>query len=463
MIRNFDFEGKRIFFCGICGSSMLGIAYLCKKYGATVMGSDTCATEEQIRFLRENQIPLFFTHDKENVKGCDCFIYTAAISSDNPELIYAGASGMTVLKRSELLGAIVKSSKLSIGVCGTHGKSTVTHLLGEILIKNQFNPTVIAGAQRSDGYGSVIDGSGDVTVYEACEYSRSFLDTKPSIAVILNVEWEHVDTYPTLTDAYQAYFEFARECETCVINSDCEVCRLIAERLRNAGVRVYSFSKSETDADAYASIIKAELGRARFDIIFKDGERIDGVKTRLIGEHNVLNCLAASLTARICGATDLRSGIEGFSGLKRRMEYLGSVHGSPVYDDYAHHPTELRAVLSSARALGYERIICAFQPHTYSRTAAFFDEFCHALSLADEVLIADVYGARKEEGFTLDSEALAKGCINGKYIKTSAQMLEYLRASSNPQTLILTLGAGKMDQIGKELVRRQNDDPKGIF
>ena len=437
---------------------MLGIAYLCKNHGALVMGSDTCATDESIRFLRENGIPIFFSHEKENVKGCDVFVYTAAISNDNPELIYALQSGMTVLKRSELLGAIVSRSGISVGASGTHGKSTVTHLIGEILSKNELSPTVIAGAERSDGKGSVISGAGNITAYEACEYSRSFLDTKPRIAVILNVEWEHVDTYPTLNDAEEAYFEFAKGSQACVINLDCPVCRRIGERLRNIGVAVYSYSTITPEADAYARILPSALGRATLDIIFKDGERINEIKTKLIGAHNASNILAASLAARLCGARELRIGLESFCGLKRRMEYLGSVNGSPVYDDYAHHPTEIRATLTSVRALGYERILCAFQPHTYSRTAAFFDEFCKAFSLADEVLIADVYGARKESTYSVDSRALALHCKNGKYIQKSADMLKYLRASSNPQTLILTLGAGKMDQIGKALVSGADDE-----
>ena len=459
-----DKKSVCVFFCGIGGVSMLSLAVLTKLNGYSVMGSDTSPTEETVSVCRQHRIPLFFSHDGDNIDGCNFFVYTAAIASDNPELLRAKQeNNIRIFTRSEYLGMITDSIPLSIGISGTHGKSTVTHLTSAVFTACGCDPIMLAGAgctnngeENSLCRGALRIGNESTVIYEACEYSRSFLDTHPSVAVILNVEREHTDIYPTLEIARNAFFEFAYRSHICVITRDCPTCNEIEKQLLDKGKRVLTFSISDKSADVFAHSLKNEHGRFAFDVaIGHTGELINNIKLNVPGIHNVKNALASIAVAVACekfSKNGIKTALEGFRGIARRFEYIGSINGADVYDDYAHHPTEIKAILTAAKALGYDRIVCAFQPHTYSRTYEFFDDFVDSLSLCDEVIVSDIFPAREKNVYGITSKKLADRIPNGIYIKSFDDICRYLQALSHPKTLILTLGAGKMNTVAKRLV-----------
>ena len=445
-------KANRIFFSGMCGSSMLGLALMTKESGYFVLGSDTAPSDDAKRLCREHSIPLFFSHSSENLCGCSALVYTAAIDEQNDELMYARSHGIRIYTRAEYLGLITKAFAKTVAVAGTHGKSTATHLIYSILSRENNAPYLLAGAPAKKDVCGYKSGQTDLLIYEACEYDRSFLNFYTDCAVILNIEKEHIDVYPNLESSVEAYFKFAKKASVCLLNYDDRSCVLLGEKLKNIGKQVYYFSLNNCLAHAYCRARYKEMGSQSLDISML-GEDYDGIKLSLIGEHNVYNALCATLCAKLHGAKleDIRNGLGNFSGLKRRMEYIGTVNGSLVYDDYAHHPTEIRATLRAARELGFKKIICAFQPHTYSRTKEFFSEFTESFKNADEVIFADIYPAREQNVFGVSSSDLASETENAVYISSFQKIMQYLLKKADSDTLILTMGAGKMNKIAYEL------------
>ncbi len=445
---------KRIFFCGIGGASMLGLAVFLKKNGFSVQGSDNSPREETVTTCRENGIALYFSHDAENVVGCEAFVYTAAIAGDNPELANAIRLGLTLLTRSKLLGIITSAFENSIGISGTHGKSTVTNMLYSVFSAHGKLPTLFAGAAAVNTNASMISGSDNTVIYEACEYNRSFLDMPPTSAVILNVEREHTDIYPELSDAEDAFFQFASKSKSAILSADSPSCKKLTKRLNAAGVATYNFSLDRTHSALFAENLRSENGFFTFDAVLDGKPFVTDIRLSIPGLHSVSNALAAILCATVNGVdnTDnIKVGIKSFRGIKRRLEYIGTLNGADVYDDYAHHPTEIRATLDAVRQLGYKKIICAFQPHTYSRTKEFFHDFAKAFDGCDEVIVADIYAAREKNVYGISSNMLAKKIKNGKHLCTFTEIYEHLRLSAHPKTLILTMGAGELDTIARRL------------
>lgn len=450
---------NKIFFSGMCGSSMLGLALMTKESGYFVLGSDSSPSDDAKRLCREHSIPLFFSHSAENVCGCSTLVYTAAIDERNEELLYAREHGIRTYTRAEYLGLITKAFAQTVAVAGTHGKSTVTHLIYSILFCGENTPYLLAGAPSKTEVCGYKSGSKDLLIYEACEYDRSFLNFYVDCAVILNIEKEHIDVYPSLESSVEAYYEFAKRASVCILNLDDRACVLLGEKLRNIGKRIYYFSANNRLAHAYCKARYKDRSSQSLDISVL-GEDYNGVKLSLLGEHNVYNALCAILCAKLHGAEpqNIRNALGNFSGLKRRMEYIGTVNGARVYDDYAHHPTEIRATLTSARELGYKKIVCAFQPHTYSRTKEFFKEFTESFKNADEVIFADIYPAREENVFGISSLALANETENAIYIPSFQKITEYLLKKADSDTLILTMGAGKMNEIAYELCKTTKEN-----
>lgn len=449
-ILNFLNSGtKRIFFCGVGGASMSALAALTARQGLKCAGSDCAPSKEVEQFLKSEGIELFKEHDAKNAFGYNAFVYTAAISADNPELMYARNNAIPIYTRSQYLGLIAKSFKTTIAVSGTHGKSTVTHMLGDIFSKASTLPTVLAGAQSIENQKAYKIGTQDVLICEACEYNRSFLDIRPDVAVILNVEREHTDTYPTLANAEDAYFEFAKNAKTCITNADCISCKRIGKRLEANGVSVKYFSSKSRVCDAY---LRTTPGKG-FDIVLKNVTLTD-LTLKSIGEHNRINALASALAALEtgCAPDHVKKALCDFKGLKRRFEYIGNVSGADVFDDYAHHPTEIKATVKAALELGYDHTVCVFQPHTYSRTSAFFDDFTKAFTGCDEVIFADIYAAREKNAYGVTSKALASKTPNGVYAESFEEILKRLVNLAKKGTLILTMGAGRMNEIAYALV-----------
>lgn len=443
-----------VFFCGMCGVSMLSLALITKISGFNVKGSDINPSEQAVRCCRENGIPLFFSHDKENIEGCDVFVYTHALDSGNPEIIAAKERGVRIYTRSQYLALIESRYKRTVAVSGSHGKSTVTGLLHSVFSECKNTPTVLAGANEAKSGRAFELGNSEDMIYEACEYRRAFLDFHPTLAIILNIDREHTDVYPDLQSARDAYFAFAMQSQAALLNIDCESSLNVKNRLDAQGKKTYSFSLTDRNAFAYAENIRQEKGRYFFDLMIQNKAPIRDVKPMIMGAHNVKNAVAGAAVASIllnADVDDIRRGIENFRGMQGRLEYIGNVNDANIYDDYAHHPTEIKATLKTAKAMGYERIICIFQPHTYSRTHDLFKEFTESFSDADEVVFADIFPAREKNIYGISSADLASKTPNATYIKNTADILSFAEKNCKKGTLILTMGAGKMRQIAKIL------------
>lgn len=435
-----------LYFGGIYGASVSGLALFCKRQGFEVRGSDISENEEKARKMKESKIRVDTSQNAYNVIGADAYIYTHALSADNPELASARAAGIPVLSRSELLGRILMGFDNRIGVCGTHGKSTVSAMITEIFSASGKSAESFIGAESfkiNDAHYET-----DTAVFEACEYKRAFLDMNPTVAAVINIEKEHTDTYPKMSDALEAYVRFASVAEKAVLCADNKNCLKIAPYMKKA----YFYSLREKKADMYGENIRESKGFYSFDAVLR-GEKLFSVSLKVPGEHNVSNALCAALIGYVQGikAEDIKRGLESYNGIKRRFEYIGKCGESPVFDDYAHHPSEIRCTLKAARAMGYKRIVCAFQPHTYSRTKAHFVDFAAVLSEFDEAVIADIYAARERNVYGVTSEMLAESVKNGRYIKSFDEIEKHLKSISEADTLILTMGAGRMNEIAARI------------
>ena len=453
MHNNFSFippKNEGIFFSGILGCSLSSLALISKRRGYKVAGSDSGENAEMTKKLKESGITVYPSQTAENLDGFDTLVYSAAVSRDSPEIKHAEEKGMKVFTRSEFLGGIISEYSEKIGVSGTHGKSTVSGMLTDILLAEERDVTALIGAESVSLDGNFRLGGGDAVIYEACEYKRSFLDFPPTLAVVLNIEKEHVDCYPTLSDAREAYLGFVKDAEKCVLSYDDAACKALGELLHRREI-IY-FSLSEKTADVHAENICEKNGYYSFDVIFV-GNKLFSVRLSVPGIHNVKNALAATAAAILSGASAeaMEKGLRRFSGMKRRFEYVGTCGGAAVYDDYAHHPTEIKATLESALQMGFKKIICAFQPHTYSRTAAFFNEFTEAFCGADEVIFTDIYAAREKNVYGVSGKKLAEATENGIYISDFGELERYLREKAEPGVLILTLGAGRLNEVARAM------------
>ena len=458
MSDNFGFlcGKKSIFFCGIGGASMSGLAAICSLNGFSVSGSDCDISSDTLSFLQSYGIRVFTSHSAENIAGSDAFVYTAAVNDSNPELRQAGICGIPVYTRSRFLGCLADCFPHSIAVAGTHGKSTVTHMTGKIFKDSSVSSALLAGAADKDSGLSFRNGGGCL-IFEACEFNRSFLDFHPETSVILNIEKEHTDTYPTLRSAEDGFGQFAAQSKTCIVNLDCYNSSSIIPFIQNRGVRILTFSLTDKNADAFATETDEKRGLFSFTGCIKQ-QLPFRCSLSVPGIHNVSNALAAALCASVYGIKSeiISSSLSGFTGLKRRFEYIGNYAGADIYDDYAHHPTEIRATLKTARSLGYKRIICAFQPHTYSRTYSLFRDFTAAFTDCDLVIFADIFPAREVNIYGVSSEMLAASTENAIYIPSFEGIYRFLAENAEKDTMILTMGAGKLNRVSYALAHAKD-------
>ena len=440
---------------GIGGVSMSPLAEVLAGEGLIITGSDIVESSTVLH-LRGLNIPVAIGHTAENVGEVDLVIRTAAAHDDNPEVMAAKAKGIPVFERAQAWGALMKRYQNALCVAGTHGKTTTTSMCTHICMAADIDPTVMIGGTLPLIGASHRVGRGDTIVVESCEYCNSFLSFSPTIAVVLNVEEDHMDFFRDLDDIVHSFRTFVEltpaEDGVVVANFDDANTMKMA-----AGIdrRVITFGMSP-EADVVCADLRWQDGLPSFDII-ADGERYAKVKLRVPGKHNVMNALAAAAAAfamELSGRA-VEDGLAAFRGAARRMEYKGSINGAAVFDDYAHHPAELRALLSAVAALPYERVICAFQPHTYTRTNAFFDDFVQELKAADMVLLAEIYAAREENTIGISSKQLAEKIPNARYFAKLSDLKEKLRELARPGDLILTVGAGNIYQVGEELVAEE--------
>ena len=409
VIENALKDCKAIYFIGIGGINMSSLAHISKKRGYKVGGSDRAKSALTER-LRSEGIEIFYGHNENNLSGYDAVVYTVAISADNPEYVRARREGLLCISRADYLGYVMTGYGRRVGISGMHGKSTCTSMCAHTLIEGGADPTVLSGAELPIMGGAYRVGGEENFLFEACEYMDSFLDFNPNVAVILNIEMDHVDYFRSMEQIRSSYSSFAAltgDDGYVIYNADDgDVCA----SLENYTGNKISFSVKDRDASLRAINIKSSNERYSFDAV--EGETVVcHIDLSVTGEHNVYNALAAVAVCRLCGLDreGIEKGLHGFTGASRRMELKGRINKAPVYDDYGHHPTEVETTLRGAYGNCAEggRLFCLFQPHTYSRTKALLDDFARALRIADKVLVADIYAARETDSLGVSADLLA--------------------------------------------------------
>ena len=451
-IQQFIAPGRRVHLSGIGGVSMNPLAEVLPSMGLAVQGSDQ-SDSKPVERLRSLGIPVAVGHDGRNIAGAEFLIRTAAIHDDNPEIAAARAAGLPVFERAEAWGAIMQQYENAVCIAGTHGKTTTTSMTTHIFMAAQADPTVMIGGTLPMLHSGYRVGKGDTIILESCEYCNSFLHFFPTVAVVLNVEEDHLDFFKDLDDikdSFRRFVELVPPDGRVIVNADNPGAVSVAE-----GRRAFTFGL-RAGADCQARNLVWNHGRPSFDV-YMEGTPFTHLDLQVAGEHNVSNALAAASAAYVLGIPEraVRLGLEGFFGAGRRFEPLGVCNGAQVYDDYAHHPSELHALLTMAKSLDYDRVVCAFQPHTYTRTAALFQDFVRELKAADVVLLTDIFAAREQNTVGISSRDLAAEIPGALYCPTLREAAEQLRAMARPGDLILTVGAGDIYTVGQALCRTQ--------
>ena len=445
--------GKIIHLIGIGGVSMSPLAEVLHRAGIIVQGSDMNESDT-VHHLRNLGISVAVGHGAENLGRCQCVIRSAAIHDNNPEIIAARAAGIPVFERAQAWGAIMRKYKNAVCIAGTHGKTTTTSMTAQILIQAGADPTVMIGGTLPILNSGYCVGKGSTIVLESCEYCNSFLSFFPTIAVILNVEADHLDFFKDLEDIKHSFLRFAQltpEDGQVVFNLDDPGATDVMQRYSG---HQFTFSQHSSAADCRAENITFLRGLPSFDVVIH-GQFYAHIQLQIGGEHNISNALAAACAAYLLqiDGKAVEEGLASFTGAQRRFQYKGEYHGAKIYDDYAHHPSELHALLTMAKSLGYQRIICAFQPHTYTRTKALFQDFIQVLQIPDIVVLAEIYAAREDNTIGISSADLAKHIPGSIYCATLDSVTDTLRQLAQPGDLILTVGAGDIYKAGEYIVK----------
>ncbi len=447
---------KRLHFVGIGGIGMSGIAELLAKQGFEVTGSDL-ASSAITRHLQECGVTIHRGHDAKNVAGADVVVYSSAVNpGENPEVTMALHHGIPVIRRAEMLAELMRLKEIGVAIAGTHGKTTTTSLVGHVLTHAGIDPTVIVGGVlRGLGTNARL-GGGDLLVVEADEYDRSFLKLIPTVAVLTSLEPEHLDTYGDFASLREAFVHFANSVPfygLVILCGDEPNLRDLLKDIRRP-VLTYGLGPNvDLRGDA------VELGRTVRCAVRCNGDDLGTLELPLAGEHNLRNGLAAFAVAREFGVQPevVREALAGFRGVSRRFELRGEVGGVAVYDDYAHHPTEVRATLAAARQAFQRRLIAVFQPHLYTRTRTFAEEFARELLAADEVVVTDVYPAREVPIPGVSGKLVAEGAkrVGHKavhYLPERVDIAPFLAERVVEGDVVITLGAGDISRTSDELL-----------
>jgi len=437
---------------GIGGISMSALAHMLKYFGYRVSGSDRSETKIT-KQLADSGFSITIGHDASAVSNPDLVCYTAAIPQNNPELVKARSLDIPIMERAELLGQLMKNYKFPIAVAGTHGKTTTTSMLSLVLLEAGLDPTILVGGELSQIGGNYKLGKEDYLVFEACEYVESFLHFNPYLSVITNVEEDHLDYFTDINHIISAFEKFTRlnSPDGCIIVcSDDKNCQSVVQ---NSDKKVVRYGIIGKNTDFYADNIHTDTqNRTIFDV-YEYGKKVVQIALFLPGEHNVKNALGAFAAARELGIDPdtIKRGLESYMGTKRRFEKIGEVQGAQIMDDYAHHPTEIESCLKAAQTIATGDVWCVFQPHTYSRTKAFTQEFANALSLADKSIVTDVYPAREEYDGTIHSCDIVALMKNGIYMNDFGAIERYILKNAKPGDIVITMGAGDIFKLGYKM------------
>lgn len=450
---SFDFikdKHKKVHFIGIGGVSMSGLAAVLLNKGYKVSGSDAKQSPTTDK-LKENGAEIYIGHHEENLKNVDLVVYTAAIAKDNPELVAATNKNIQMMDRAEFLGQIMLGHKYNIAIAGTHGKTTCTSMISHITLEAKLDPTILVGGDLDIINGNYRIGDSDYFVTEACEYKESFLRFFPYVGIILNIEADHLDYYKDIDHIQSAFEKFASiipEDGYLIGNADdTRTCKVMA----SAKCNTLSFGIDNGDVKA-KNICFKDNGAAYFDV-YKNDTKLFSLDLNAPGKHNILNALSAVCVGLIfnISSSHIALGLNSFTGAHKRFEHKGTKNGVSVIDDYAHHPTEIKATLSTAQKTSHKNIFCVFQPHTYTRTKTLFKEFTECFDDTDVLVLMDIYAAREKDTGIVSSvelgDALRSKGVNCINVHSHEEAAEYIKAHISQGDLLLTVGAGDVVKV----------------
>ena len=458
---SFDFlkdTNKKVHFIGIGGVSMSGLAAVLLNKGFKVSGSDF-KESKTTNNLKEKGAEIYIGHRKENIKDVDLVVYTAAIPSDNPEIVEAKNKGIHLMDRAEFLGLIMKGHKYNVAIAGTHGKTTCTSMVTNITLKSNLDPTILIGGDLDVIGGNYRIGSSDYFVTEACEYKESFLKFFPYIGIILNIDADHLDYYKDLNHIKETFKKFSKlipeDGYLVGYNGDENVANILREAKCN------TLSYGFENANVTATNIKYDnRGCASFTVC-RDNKELFDLQLNMPGTHNILNALSSICVGLIFNLPyeDIKMGLIECKGAHKRFEYKGEIDGITVIDDYAHHPTEIKATLNTAKKIPHKRTFCVFQPHTYTRTKALFDEFATAFNDVDELVLMDIYAAREKDTGLVSSDelgdAIRKTGVKCTNVHSHDEAVEYVKSHVKNGDILLTVGAGDVVIVGEKFLQNK--------
>ena len=453
---SFDFikdKNKKVHFIGIGGISMSGLAAVLLNSGFKVSGSDA-KDSPIVEKLKSSGAEIYIGHRRENINNVDLIVYTAAIPNDNPELLEAKEKNIQLMDRAEFLGHIMKGHKYNVAISGTHGKTTCTSMLSHVTLDGNLDPTILVGGELDIIDGNFRIGNSEYFITEACEYKRSFLKFFPYVGVILNIDADHLDCYKDINEIAETFEKFSN-----LIPDDGYLVGYgedprVKEIINKAKCNTLSYGFENSDVTA-RNVTFNKMGCASFDV-YKNNEKLFSVSLSVPGKHNVLNALATICVSLIFDIPYdfIANGLSKCKGAHKRFEYKGESNGVTVIDDYAHHPTEIKATLSTAKKIDHNKIYCVFQPHTYTRTKTLFDEFTTAFDDADELILMDIYAAREKDTGIVSSDmlgdAIRKRGVKCTKVHSHDEALKYVKSKATNNDLLLTVGAGDVVIVGEK-------------
>lgn len=447
---------KRLHFVGIGGSGMCPMAEILHHKGYILTGSDINQSDTLER-IREYGIPVSLGHRAENIGDAQCVVYTAACKQDNPELVAAREKGIPCLERSVMLGMLTEKFPFSIAVSGTHGKTTTTGMLTQIMLEAGKDPSAIIGGKLPLIGGNGRVGKSDTIVVEACEYVDTFLQLHPAVSVILDIDADHLDYFKTVDNIVKSFHQFALQTSQLLIVNGGDP-RVVSAVEGVEGREIVTFGLSDKN-DYYPTDLNEEDTACEDFTLIGKGKRLGRVNMRVPGEHNMFNAVAAAAAAHSVGADPraICKALSEFSGVHRRFEVLGKFNGVTVADDFAHHPTELKAVLTSAMRMGYRQVWAVFQPHTYSRTYNLLDDFAQVLQIPDHLVMTEILAVREVNTYGIHTSDLAAKVPGSVWFDSFEKIADYVIDNAQPGDLILTLGGGDIYKCANLIVKKYTE------
>lgn len=449
-------DAKRLHFIGIGGSGMSPLVEILHTLGYTITGSDNNESDNLNRIRKLERVTVFMGHKADNIAGAEAVVYTSAISKDNPELKAAAKAGIPLVERAVLLGAISKRFAQAVAVAGTHGKTTTTSMVAQILLEAEMDPTLFIGGRLPLIQANGRAGQSETMVCEACEFQNHYLEMTPAISLVLNVDADHLDFFGDLDGVIRSFAQFASQTTGKVIyNADDENTKLAVANVPAEKLVSYGLSP-EAEWHAVNAEMKGAFGE--YDL-FCGQQMITHIRLGVPGVHNISNSVGAAAVATLCGASpaQISAGLLHFKGAGRRFEGLGTHGGVAIVDDYAHHPTEIKVTLTTAQKMPYAHVWAVFQPFTFSRTARHLDEFAEALSIADTAVVSDIMGSREINEWNVHSEQITAKMSNGIYLPDFEGIAEYVASHAQPGDIVITMGGGDVYKCARMIAAKLDE------